>query len=170
MAIQWLLTFTPGRRARGPHPHRRRRAGRQDGFDPLVAVASPRQEQPYGYRIRHEKRKNPLATVTGNTAYTQLTNQRIRHQKTEPTVVGGGGCCCCCLLPRWCCQRTTLLLSSTGSEEQQQKRSALIDGRLPVSLDFGDAEQSRYCNSQGVEIVGYDVFDDGFVDVEVFMD
>ena len=29
-----------------------------------------------------------------------------------------------------------------------------------VSLDFGDAEQSRYCNSQGVEIVGYDVFDD----------
>lgn len=38
-----------------------------------------------------------------------------------------------------------------------------------MSLDFGDAEQSRYCNSQGIEIVGYDVFDDVFVDVEVFM-
>ncbi len=38
-----------------------------------------------------------------------------------------------------------------------------------MSLDFGDAEQSRYCDSQGVEIVGYDVLYDGVVDVEVFM-
>ena len=59
------------------------------------------------------------------------------------------------------------MLRSAGSEEQ---RSALIDGRLPVSLDFGDTEQSRYCNSQGVEIVGDDILYDGFVDVEVFMD
>ena len=59
------------------------------------------------------------------------------------------------------------MLRSAGSEEQ---RSALIDGRLPVSLDFGDTEQSRYCNSQGVEIVGDDILYDGFVDVEVFVD
>ena len=51
-----------------------------------------------------------------------------------------------------------------GTEER-----ALIDGRLPVSLDFGDTEQSRYCNSQGVEIVGDDILYDGFVDVEVFI-
>lgn len=59
------------------------------------------------------------------------------------------------------------MLKIAGSEEQ---RSALIDGCLPVSLDFGDVEQSRYCNSQGVEIVGDDVLYDGFVDGEVFMD
>lgn len=33
----------------------------------------------------------------------------------------------------------------------------------PVSLDFGDTEQSRHCNGQWVEIVGDDVLDDGFV-------
>jgi hypothetical protein len=43
--------------------------------------------QPYGSRIRREKRKNHFATMSGKSSKPQFTAAPIRHGKAEPTAV-----------------------------------------------------------------------------------
>ena len=58
---------------------------RTDGVAAVGGWAKP--EQPYGSRIRHEKRNNDFATISGKRGKPQISAAPIRQRKPEPTKV-----------------------------------------------------------------------------------